>query len=72
MLKMDSVTISFRAAAGASFSRSSRCSMSEWRYTETAARESRQPSMMLAWLSSSLSTTSSFPTSVAMMPALAW
>ena len=72
MLKMDSVAMSLRALAGASFSRLSRCSMSQWRYTDTAARESRQPSMMLAWLSASLSTTSSRSISVAMIPTLAW
>ena len=72
MLKIDSVTMSFRALAGASFSRLSRCSMSQWRYTATAARESRQPSMMLAWFNWSLRTKSSFSTSVAMIPTLAW
>ncbi len=46
--------------------------MSQWRYTDTPARERRQPSMMLAWFNWSLSTTSSFSTSVVMMPTLAW
>ena len=45
-----------RPAAPASASSSARWPMSRWRYTASAERESRQPSMMLAWFSSSEST----------------
>ena len=45
--------------------------MSPCRYTNTSARERRQPSMMLAWLSASLNTASPFPTSALIVPTFA-
>jgi hypothetical protein len=60
MLKTPSVMSSFRCDAGSSRRMRRAASTSLCGKTLIAARLSRQPSMMLAWFSSSLMMTSSF------------
>ena len=49
----------------------SRWSVSQWSYTNVSARESRQPSTMLAWLRASEKTTSPSRASADTTPAFA-
>ena len=70
MLKIESVTMS-RRVAGTLRSCASSVATSQCGYTDTAARESRQPSIRLAWLSASLNTASPGPTRLEMTPRLA-
>ena len=70
--KTPSVAISFRLAPPASFSLASRSAMSLLRKRNRVALHRRTPSMMLAWLSASLITTSSLSRTVGISPSLAF
>ena len=70
MEKTPSVTIS-EPRPSACCRPHSRCSVSQWSYTNVSAFESRQPSMIEAWLSASENTTSPSRASVDTTPALA-
>ena len=71
MENTDSVTTSLRLNPF-NLTRSARRLRSRWGYTMTGDRESRQPSMMLAWLSSSEMIRSFSPITDDSIPTLAW
>ena len=71
MLNTPSVAISRNRAERASFNFASRSAMSRFANRNRCALHKRMPSMMEAWLSASLSTASSGPSSVSNSPPLA-
>ena len=66
----NTVSVTTTARPDRSASNFSRCSTSPWRYTATSARESRQPSTIDAWFSSSEHTRVPAPPKVVSTPRL--